>query len=539
MPSRYRDVKVGIPRARRLPPLLFLYLLFAMSLASSVSEETDTHLDFSTFHQALRDKLRKVFRMRTDYDRHSARRGLPPFMLREIQSLTPLSVFIPEEHGGRGGHVHECQAVLAAASYESLALSLTFGINGALFLQPLAKYGNEAIKGPIFRRFIEQKNMGGLMITEPEYGTDALHMETSYTETENGYHIEGLKHWAGLTGWADFWLITARRQSESGHLGRDIDFFVSDMNQPEQMIEVEEFYENLGLYMIPYGRNRVDIRVPKAHRLEPESTGIKMMLDVLHRSRMEFPGMGMGFLKRLLDEGLKHTRERFVGGKPLKAYDQVQERMAHIQAAYTACSAMCLHAGENAGLANNLASSTLSANSVKAVLTDLMQDASQSLLQLFGGQGFKINHVAGRSVVDSRPFQIFEGSNDVLYQQIAEVVLKRMRSAKERNLYAFLNDYEPTRRAADRFKDTLQFEVDLSLPQRKLVELGRILGRVVSMEMMIEMGDRGFRSDLISNALSVFQSEVSGLLSSFQAKSATDVVADYVEGGSWLDCVKA
>jgi hypothetical protein len=32
-------------------------------------------------------------------------------------------------------------------------------------------------------------------------------------------------------------------------------------------------------------------------------------------------------------------------------------------------------------------------------------------------------------VVDSRPFQIFEGSNDVLYQQITESVLKSMRRA--------------------------------------------------------------------------------------------------------------
>lgn len=510
-----------------------------MSIVSSVSEDVDSHPDFATFHQALRDKLQKVFRVRADYDRHSARRGLPPFMLREIQSLTPLSVFIPEEYGGRGGDVKECQAVLAAASYESLALSLTFGINGALFLQPLAKYGNESIKGPIFRRFVEQKNMGGLMITEPDYGTDALHMETSYTETDDGYHIEGLKHWAGLTGWADFWLITARRRSKSGTLGRDIDFFVSDMNQPDQMVEVEEFYENLGLYMIPYGRNRIDIQVPQTHRLEPESTGIKMMLDVLHRSRTEFPGMGMGFLKRILDEGLSYTRERFVGGKALADYDQVQRRMARIQAAYTACSAMCLYTSEHAGLENNLAGRALEANSIKTVLTDLMQDASQSLLQLFGGKGFKINHVAGRSVVDSRPFQIFEGSNDVLYQQIADLVLKGMRRAKERNLHTFLNDYAATSRAADRFKDSLQFTVDLSLPQRKRVELGRILGRVVSMEMIIEMGDRGFRSDLISNALNVFHSDVSGLLCSFQDTGAPDVVRDYTDGSSWLDCVRA
>lgn len=47
--------------------------------------------------------------------------------------------------------------------------------------------------------------------------------------------------------------------------------------------------------MIPYGLNKIDIKVPQQNKLIPESTGLKMMLDILHRSRLQFPGMGMGF----------------------------------------------------------------------------------------------------------------------------------------------------------------------------------------------------------------------------------------------------
>ncbi|MFO8100530.1 MAG: acyl-CoA dehydrogenase family protein [Salinibacter sp.] len=510
-----------------------------MSIAPYLSEDVGTSVDFDSFREAFQKKLHKVFTKRADFDQVSTQRGLPPFMMREIQSLTPLSTFIPEEYGGRGGHVHECQAMLATASYESLALSLTLGINGALFLQPLAKYGHEDIKAPVFERFVEDKNMGGLMITEPDYGTDALNMKTSYTKEDDHYHVQGTKHWAGLTGWADFWLITARRQGANGDLGRDIDFFVADMNRPAQMVEVEEFYENLGLYMIPYGRNHVDIRVPETHRLQPESTGIKMMLDTLHRSRIEFPGMGMGFLHRLLDEAVAHCRERSVGGSALIQYDQVQRRIADIQAAFTACSAMCLHTSEHASPEYDLAGATLTANSIKAVVTDLMQDAAQSLLQLTGGKGYRLDHVAGRSVVDSRPFQIFEGSNDVLYQQISEAVLKSMRQMKERNLLSFLEEHDLTRRASDYFSDTLDFEVDQSLSQRKLVDLGRALGRVVTMELVIELGDRGFRSDLISNCLQAFEEKVERLLASYRRERTPSVVEDDLESNAWLDFVKA
>jgi hypothetical protein len=132
--------------------------------------------------------------------------------------------------------------------------------------------------------------------------------------------------------------------------------------------------------------------------------------------------------------------------------------------------------------------------------------------------------VAGRSGVDSRPFQIFEGSNDVLYQQISESVLKSMRQMKEKKLADFLEDHDLTSRATEYFDGAFDFKVDQSLPQRKLVELGRALGRVVTMDMIIELGDRGFRSDLISNGLNVFRKKVDGLLTTYHRSGSASVI---------------
>jgi alkylation response protein AidB-like acyl-CoA dehydrogenase len=107
--------------------------------------------------------------------------------------LIHLSVGIPKQYGGRGGLMHENIGLLAAASYESLALSLTFGINSALFLQPVGKYGQDEVKAKVFKRFLEEKTMGGLMITEPDYGSDALNMQTSYIEAGDHFYLKGEK----------------------------------------------------------------------------------------------------------------------------------------------------------------------------------------------------------------------------------------------------------------------------------------------------------------------------------------------------------
>jgi len=496
-------------------------------------EQVDSSTPFPVFLETFKASLKNVFHLREDIDRLSVNRGLPPYVLRDIMASNPFSTFIPAEYGGRGGHPDEGVALIEAASYESLALSLVFGINWALFIQPVTKYGQEGARAAVLKDFVQNRKMGGLMITEPDYGSDALHMQSSWVEQDGHCQIKGTKHWAGLTGWADYWLLTARKLSPAKGLARDIDFFICDANAPGQRIVVEEKFNNLGLYMIPYGRNLIDVAVPSTHRLVPHSTGIKMMLDTLHRSRMNFPSMAMGFLTRILDEATSHCRDRLVGGKNLQSYDQVQARLAKIQSAFTICSAMCINTTERAGIDNNLATHGLEANAIKTCVTDLMQDASQSLLQLVGAKGYRLDHFAGRAVVDSRPFQIFEGSNDILYAQISESLLKQMKVAKEKNLFQYLNNFDLTHRASGLLKNLIDFELNTTLSQRKLVELGYVISRVVAMDLVLKLGERGFSRELIDASLQNLQQEIATLLTNYSAKNNTELIDPDQGHPSW------
>lgn len=492
---------------------------------------------FDVLLKDLKDKMKSVYHQRTNTDDMAVKRGMPPFVMREIMSANPFSAIIPKEYGGLGGDVRESIALMSAASYESLALSLTFGINMALFLQPVIKSGRKEYVAQVMKRFVEKGNMGGLMITEPDFGSDALSMQTQYTENGSNYQLKGTKHWAGLTGWADFWLLTARKDTGDGKLARDIDFFVCDATLPDQHIEVEEFFENLGLYQIPYGRNKIDVKIPQMQKLEPERSGVQLMLDLLHRSRMSFPGMAMGFIQRMLDEAIAHCRQRFVGGKSLLNYDQVQQRLAELQSRYTICSAMCVNSSGKAGLKNDLSSIGIEANSVKSIATDMMQAASQTLLQLVGAKGYRLNHIAGRSTVDSRPFQIFEGSNDMLYSQISEAVLKMMRKAKLNNLFEFFKTFDLTEQASGFVKDVINFKVDYNMPQRKMVELGQVIGRIVSMQQVIDLSNKGFDTQLIDGAMKYLRQEIVGLLSVFQFSNKVEVIEDYQSDSNWLNFV--
>jgi alkylation response protein AidB-like acyl-CoA dehydrogenase len=490
-------------------------------------------LDFQRFLEDYKKKLSNIFSERKDAKDNTLIRGIEDDTLNEILDLSPLASFIPTEYGGYGAHTAEALSMLEASSYESLPLSLMMGINGALFLQPVANYATEDVKKEIYDRVINSNKLGGLMITEPEFGSDALKMQTSYQKVgEDEYRIKGTKHWGGLTGMADYWLITAREMNENGSLGRDISFFIHDTRNGG--IEVEEYYNNLGLYMLPYGKNKVNITVGEDHKLQPKSTGVTMMLDLLHRSRLQFPGMGMGFLRRMMDEAIDHCKNRLVGGQSLIDYDQVKHRVSVIQAYFTVCSAMCNFTSTHVPLDKNTSRMDLEANTIKSLLTDYMQRASQSLLQLKGAMGYRLDSIAGRSVVDSRPFQIFEGSNDILYQQMTESVLKMMRKLKKQNLQDFLSEFHLTQRSSEYFTDLLDFEVDPKMPQRKLVDLGKALGRIISIEFTLSLGDKGFNKELIQNAVLVLQDEVNSIIQTYKTGGKSDIVLDYKNDSSWF-----
>lgn len=514
--------------------------MFSTNNASVLREKENTAqtISFNDFLKGFEETVKEAFLLGGGIDQLSIQRRLPTEVLSKIMNYNPLSICIPRQYGGREAPVHESLALMSAASYESLSLSLTLSINYALFLQPVIKYAQDEAKAPIFKRFMFEQNMGGLMITEPNHGSDALNMQSSFTQHNEFYHIKGKKHWAGLTGMANYWLLTARKSQPNG-LQRDIDFFICDVNTHGQEIIVEEYFENLGLYQIPYGRNHIDVKVPIVQRLIPKTSGVQMMLDTLHRSRLQFPGMAMGFIKRMLDEALLHTQQRLVGNKSLASYDQVQQRLARLQANYTICSALLIAGSELADVKNDLASNGLEANVIKTVTTDLMQESAQSVLQLVGAKAYKLNHIAGRGIVDSRPFQIFEGANDILYIQIAENVIKLMNNLKEQNLYAFLKSFHLTAKATDFLKETINFSVDKQLSQRKLTELGQIISRIVSLNYVVNLSERGFNSKLILASYSIVLQEIKTLVSAYNFAQCTVAIDGYEENSFWLNYVKA
>ncbi|MBS3777215.1 MAG: acyl-CoA dehydrogenase family protein [Bacteroidales bacterium] len=124
------------------------------------NSNTETPIPFDEFIGDLRQTLKNVFYDLHDAEKFIRHRGFPATVLRDIMAHNPFSVAIPKKYGGRGCKAKECLGILDTASYDSLSLSLMFGINIGLFLEPVVKYGSETIKGDVFEPFLNNQHIG-------------------------------------------------------------------------------------------------------------------------------------------------------------------------------------------------------------------------------------------------------------------------------------------------------------------------------------------------------------------------------------------
>jgi alkylation response protein AidB-like acyl-CoA dehydrogenase len=340
-------------------------------------------------------------------------------LIDRIHDLGGFRVFIPPACGGLYERYSDCLSLISTAAYHSIELSLLLGITSSLFVLPVGRYAHPEVRNRVLTDFQERRLLAGMMMTEPDFGTDIMGITTSFHAEESGYRVRGAKHWAGLSGMGEYWLVSARKARPNGSLGRDVDFFIVQSNQAGYSFEQQ--YPAAGLNAISYGLTRFDVAVPAENKLCGPSTNIRVMYDILNRSRISISAIASGASRRLVDEAVQWSQNRIVFGKPIFAYEQVQHRLAGIQATHTICSTLC--AFVSAMLDDHEPHEPfiemLAANIVKVTTTDLLQMAAQSAVQLYGGQGYRRDHYVGKAFVDTRPFQIFEGSNDVLYEAIA------------------------------------------------------------------------------------------------------------------------
>src|SRR5680860_722582 len=108
---------------------------------------------------------------------------------------------------------------------------------------------------------------------------------------------------------------------------------------------------------------------------------------------------------------------------------------------------------------------------------------------------------------------------------------------KQFNIYRFLKDFDLTDKSYSYFKKEIEFTFTPGLKQRKMIDLGKIFSRIISLNFVLEMEEKGFRKDLTSNCSEILMHDVSELVNSFHFKNTVLQIDEYRSNSNWYDFV--
>jgi (2S)-methylsuccinyl-CoA dehydrogenase len=430
-----REAEWGVSAAELSPAGEFVAAHRAPEFAEDVAEEVARHgggnpwlgeefeLVRDTFHRFAAEKVRPVAE-----EVHRKNLDIPEEVIGGLAEIGGFGLSVPEEYGGfaAGGESDYLGMVIAT---EELSWG-SLGVGGSLITRPeiltraLVRGGTEEQKKLWLPRIAAGEAMVGVMVTEPDYGSDVANLKVSATPVEGGYRINGVKTWATFAGRANTLMLLARTDPDrsKGHKGLSL-FIVEKPEAPGHHFEFSQdsggkmegrAIDTLGYRgMHSYEVSFDDWFVPAANLIGGEAglgKGFYYQMEGFENGRLQTAARAVGLMQAAYEAALDYARERRVFDKSIFEYQLTKGKIARMAAViqggrqFAYAVARLMAKGEGA----------LEASMVKAYVCRAAEWVSREALQIHGGMGYAEEFPVSRYFVDARVLSIFEGADETL-----------------------------------------------------------------------------------------------------------------------------
>lgn len=412
----------------------------------------------------------------------SSRLPQEPLSRENLRKLVELGIYlpaIPRAYGGRESHREMCE-VIEIMSERNLPMGMYTMIVTVLFLRNVAAGGEEVLKKEVFADFAENPVIGGLAFTEPGSGSNLARMGTTYHDEGETYRVTGVKHWQAFSEQADWWIVCAKHPER-----KEFGYFVH--RRSDGGFVTTEVYDSLGLKNLGYGLNTLDLRVPRHFRLAKSRPGLGDAAEILCASRFSKAAMASGFLRRLTAESVRHVRTRKIGDGTLQDIDYVRYKVDRIRQNYVTCNALYRQLLLGEDYYTDLEGSMFASLATKVLASELMLESAIDYQQLCGGEGYRIgapDNIAAYALLDARVYTVFDGTNDLLCQHLADLFLRRFQESGLRSPLEFTGRFRYLRDAFAHLTDLDLHRVTDTRTQDRTVILGRLLSRMYGISML-------------------------------------------------------
>jgi len=189
-------------------------------------------------------------------------------------------------------------------------------------------------------------------------------------------------------------------------------------------------FSKMGMRASPTGELVFDnVKIPAANRVGEEGSSVKRMMVNLDLERVTIAGISLGIARGAIECATQYAKERKQFGKPIGAFQMMQERLTEASAWYEACRHLTYNTAKmwDDGLLGGKEASVLSAKA-KLQTAQMATQVALDAIQILGGYGYTREFPVERMMRDAKLVEIGAGTNEVMRLIIARQMLGEVAS---------------------------------------------------------------------------------------------------------------
>lgn len=338
---------------------------------------------------------------------------------KKMGELGLLGITADPKFGGAGLGAVAATIVMEEFGKACAGSTLSYLAHAILCVNNIQNNASEEQKEKYLPKLITGEWIGCMGMSEPEYGSDAVGIQTKAKRDGDGFVINGTKMWITNAHYADVAYVYTR----TGEDRKNLSTFIVEKGTPG--FHAGKPIHKMGMRSSPTGELVFDnAKVPASALVGKEGESIYHMMKNLDIERITIAGISLGIAQACVDQCIKYSMERKQFGKNIGSFQLIQKMIAEMA---TETEMMRAFLYQIAKAYDEGDRGPAQAAMVKLAIPKMATKIALDAIQVHGGYGYSREFPLERMMRDNKLNEIGAGTNEIMITIIAKHLLKEMK----------------------------------------------------------------------------------------------------------------
>ncbi|WP_341831300.1 acyl-CoA dehydrogenase family protein [Sphingobacterium thalpophilum] len=323
-----------------------------------------------------------------------------------VPKLAALNIcgYTYDGYGCMGGSSLMEGIIAAEIARVDASVATFFGVQSGLAMGSIYICGSEEQKQEWLPKMQQMRVIGAFGLTEPEVGSGAAGgLTTTCKKTAEGWVLNGQKKWIGNSTFSDITIVWARDLDDG-----EVKGFIVRKDNPG--FSVEKIKDKMALRIVQNGLiTLAHCIVPESDRLQ-HANSFKDTGKVLQMTRAGVAWMAVGCARGAYENALDYTRKRKQFGKPIAAFQLIQNHLVEMLSNLTAMQTLVFRLSE---LQDKGELKDEHASLAKVFCSLRTRDIVSKAREVMGGNGILLEYNVARFLADAEAIYSYEGTKEI------------------------------------------------------------------------------------------------------------------------------